>query len=750
MPSLRTRLLPVRVAVLFATLLATTVALLTAAPSAVFAADIGPAGRWEGAIKIPGAELGVIVDLAVGKDGAWNGDIDIPLQGAKDLALADVKVEAQAIRFSISGVPGTPTFQGKLAPDGQSIAGDFTQGGASFPFTLARKGEAAVAAKKGVEELLGGFDAFVEAQMKEWKVPGVAIAIVKDGKVVLERGYGQRDVKGALAVDAATLFAIGSSTKAFTALDLALLVDEGKLEWDKPVVSYMPDFKLQDETATKLMTPRDLLTHRSGLPRHDLMWYGSNATREEMYGRLQYLQPSASVRNRFQYQNLMVMTAGILAGELTGTTWEAFTRERILVPLGMESTVFSAPDAEKSGNLSKPYELKKDTEELTEMAYRDVRALGPAGTIYSSANDMADWLRLQLGDGTLDGKRIVSATQLAETHKPQMVAESPFVYPEKPIVLYGLGWFVQPYRGHARIHHGGNIDGFSAMVSLMPDENAGAVILTNLNGNPLAMILADAIHDRLLELEPIDWSGRFKARREQGKATGEGVGEGAGRGAPDGDEALAPACGLRGRVRAPGLRRADDHRLGQAGSADDDLQRLQAGACALALRRLPRHGERPEGRARRLRRQPEGGHRDDHHTPGDVGRPDRLHAQAAGRNVRGRVPRPIRRRVCAGPADDHDLAARQDARRDYPRPADLRADPVQGNGVHSQGDEGLQRPLRREGREDDRRDLHPAGRGVRGEAEVGREARAATPREREPRRAPGNARCRALPHTNDA
>jgi len=518
MPSLRTRLLPVRVAVLFATLLATTVALLTAAPSAVYAADIGPAGRWEGAIKIPGAELGVIVDLAVGKDGAWNGDIDIPLQGAKDLALADVKVEAEAIRFSISGVPGTPTFQGKLAPDGQSIAGDFTQGGASFPFTLARKGEAAVAAKKGVEELLGGFDAFVEAQMKEWKVPGVAIAIVKDGKVVLERGYGQRDVKGALAVDAATLFAIGSSTKAFTALDLALLVDEGKLEWDKPVVSYMPDFKLQDETATKLMTPRDLLTHRSGLPRHDLMWYGSNATREEMYGRLQYLQPSASVRNRFQYQNLMVMTAGILAGELTGTTWEAFTRERILVPLGMESTVFSVPDAEKSGNVSKPYELKGDAEELTEMAYRDVQALGPAGTIFSSANDMAEWLKLQLGDGTLDGKPIVSGAQLAEMHKPQMVAESPFVFPENPIVLYGLGWFVQPYRGHARIHHGGNIDGFSAMVSLMPDENAGAVILTNLNGNPLPMILSDAIHDRLAELEPVDWSGRYKARREQMKA----------------------------------------------------------------------------------------------------------------------------------------------------------------------------------------------------------------------------------------
>ena len=520
MPSPCFRLPVVRLAALVALVLALALAApaVAAAEASAASAGSGPAGHWEGAIKLPGTELGVLVDLALGKDGAWTGDIDIPLQGAKDLALADVTVDGDQVGFAIAGVPGAPTFQGTIAADGQSIAGQFTQAGANFPFTLARKGEAAVAAKKSAEELLAGFDAFVEAQMKEWKVPGVAIAIVKDGKVVLERGYGQRDVKAAQPVDANTLFAIGSSTKAFTALDLALLVDEGKLEWDTPVLTYLPDFKLQDETATRLMTPRDLVTHRSGLPRHDLMWYGSGFTRKEMYERLQYLQPSASVRSRFQYQNLMFMTAGMLAGELAGTTWEAFTRERLLVPLGMESSVFSVPDAAKSGNISKPYELKKDTDEPAEMAYRDVQALGPAGTIFSSANDMAQWLKLQLGDGTLDGQRIVSAAQLAETHKPQMVGETPFVFPENPTVLYGLGWFVQPYRGHARIHHGGNIDGFSAMVSLMPDENAGAVILTNLNGSPLAMILADAIHDRLLELEPVDWSARFKARREQGKA----------------------------------------------------------------------------------------------------------------------------------------------------------------------------------------------------------------------------------------
>nr|MCU0254751.1 beta-lactamase family protein [Acidobacteriota bacterium] len=420
----------------------------------------GPAGHWEGAIELPGTELGVVVDLAPGPGGAWRGEIDIPLQGAKDLALADVTVEGDAISFAIAGVPGAPTFSGTLSADGQSIAGQFVQAGANFPFQLSRKGEATLSGKKSAIQRLDGFDAFVEAQMKEWNVPGVAVAIVVDGKVVLERGYGQRDVKAGLPVDAHTLFAIGSSTKAFTALDLAILVDEGKLDWDQPVTSYLPDFKMQDETATKLMTPKDLVTHRSGLPRHDLMWYGSDATREQMFAGLQYLQPSASIRNRFQYQNLMFMTAGILAGRLAGTSWEAFTRERILGPLGMESTVFALEDAAKTGNVSKPYEQKKETKELAEMAYRDIREVGPAGAIFSSAHDMAEWVRFQLGDGTRDGTAVVSATQLAETHKPQMVGETPFVFPENPIVLYGLGWFIQPYRGHARIHHGGNIDGF--------------------------------------------------------------------------------------------------------------------------------------------------------------------------------------------------------------------------------------------------------------------------------------------------
>lgn len=506
-------LLPLRRFVPLATIVPLAVVIAAAA-----AAPPPPSGRWEGSIQLPGTELAVIVDLAAAEDGSLSGDIDIPLQGAKDLALSGITVDGDRVEFAIAGIPGDPRFAGTLVEDGRSIVGDFTQGGASYPFMLKRTGEAQVSRRKSVEELLAGFDAFVAEQMKVWKVPGLALAIVKDGKVVLERGYGQRDVAAGLPADSETLFAIGSSTKAFTALDLAILVDEGKLAWDEPVTSYMPDFALQDETATGLMTPRDLLTHRSGLPRHDLMWYGSSATRAEMYERLRHLAPSASIRNRFQYQNLMYMTAGLLVERLTGAPWETFTKERILAPLGMESTVFSVPDAQASGKIAKPYELEEETETLAEMKYRDIQALGPAGTIYSSANDMAAWLLLQLGDGARGETRIVTAAQLAETHKPQTVGESPFVFPEKPIVLYGMGWFVQPYRGHARIHHGGNIDGFSAMVSLMPDENAGAVILANLNGTPLPMILADAIHDRLLEEEPIDWSGRFAARRDQVKA----------------------------------------------------------------------------------------------------------------------------------------------------------------------------------------------------------------------------------------
>src|ERR1700733_11036066 len=176
---------------------------------------------------------------------------------------------------------------------------------------------------------LDGFDAFANNELRDWKCDGFAIAIVQDGKVILSKGYGLRDVKKNLPVTEKTLFAIGSSTKSFTVTSLGVLVDQGKLDWDKPVRQYLPDFQLMDETVTERMTPRDLVTHRSGLPRHDLMWYAAPFTREEIYNRLRYLEPSKDFRASFQYQNLMFMTAGYLAGRVAGSSWESVVKSRI-------------------------------------------------------------------------------------------------------------------------------------------------------------------------------------------------------------------------------------------------------------------------------------------------------------------------------------------------------------------------------------------------------------------------------------
>src|SRR5580698_4158474 len=195
---------------------------------------------------------------------------------------------------------------------------------------------------------LNGFDDFANQALRDWKCDGFAIAVIQDGQVILSKGYGLRNVKRNLPVTTKTLFAIGSSTKSFTVSAMGALVDQGKLDWDKPVRDYLPDFKMWDPFATERMTPRDLVTHRSGLPRHDLMWYSSPFSREEIFNRLRYLEPNKDFRTTFQYQNLMFMTAGYLAGHVAGMSWEQLVHNTIFEPLGMTGSNFSVVDSQKT------------------------------------------------------------------------------------------------------------------------------------------------------------------------------------------------------------------------------------------------------------------------------------------------------------------------------------------------------------------------------------------------------------------
>jgi len=261
------------------------VLLAAAAAMAFSAVDVpSPQGRWQGAIDLPGQKLDVLVRISAGEGGVWSGGIDIPAQGARNLPLGGFDVARGSVRFSITGIPGDPTFRGTLAADGATLAGEFTQGGQTFQFRLARAADTAVSSAK-VLDGFDAFDSFVDGALKTWNVPGLAVAIIKDGEVVLAKGYGLRDVKRNLPVTPDTLFAIGSATKAFTVMSLGVLVDDGKLDWDTPVHAYLPAFALQDQCASAGMTPRDLVTHRSGLPRHDLVWYNATLTRAELFER---------------------------------------------------------------------------------------------------------------------------------------------------------------------------------------------------------------------------------------------------------------------------------------------------------------------------------------------------------------------------------------------------------------------------------------------------------------------------------
>ena len=495
--SIRTRIL------LFCTLLVVAVT--------VGATDPEVSGHWEGTIQAPGEPLEVMVDLVPGPEGL-GGTISIPRQGARDLPLERVELTGRELRFAISGVPGEPEFAGTVTPAGGRVEGTFTQGGATLPFSLERSKAPSARAAEALEDL----EALVERALEDFVVPSVAIAVVVDGETILSNGYGTRDVAEGLPATSQTLYAIGSSTKAFTALALGSLVDEGVVDWDTPVVDLLPEFRLADDHTTLHLTVRDLLTHRSGLPRHDLVWYNAPYNRQDLVQRLRFLEPFRDLREEWAYQNLMYLTAGVVLEELTATPWEQSVRERLLEPLGMDRSNFSVDVSREDPDHALPY--REEDGDLVEIPFRAITTMGPAGSINSTADDMARWLQLQLGSGQVDKGRVVSELVVRETHTPQMTLGR---YPEDTQLLltsYGLGWFLHSYRGHYQVEHGGNIDGFSALVTLMPLDGCGVVVLSNANATPLPRLLTRHILDRLLDLEPHPWLQEALEKRRLAEA----------------------------------------------------------------------------------------------------------------------------------------------------------------------------------------------------------------------------------------
>jgi CubicO group peptidase (beta-lactamase class C family) len=370
----------------------------------------------------------------------------------------------------------------------------------------------------------------------DWEVPGLAIAVVKDGETVFAEGYGVTTLGGAEAVDADTLFAIGSTTKAMTAALLGTAVDAGNLDWDDRVVDHLPAFRLHDPWVTRELTVRDLLTHRAGLGNADLLWYGAARSRAEIVEKLALVEPAYSMRDGFIYQNVMYIVAGELAAAIGGTTWEELLATRLFEPLGMTRTRPTLGQTATLSNVARPHDEVPDGaggERLAVIENASVDAAGPAGSVWSSVSDMSRWIRMLLAEGAVGERRVLSQDTVAELFEPQAFVDIATYYPAVEIIdprwmTYGLGWFQLDYRGHAVQFHTGSIDGMAAIVGLVPEQDLGVVVLENRDHAECRHALMWKVIDLWAgDLEGRDWSAELRelyagvaereeeARREQ-------------------------------------------------------------------------------------------------------------------------------------------------------------------------------------------------------------------------------------------
>jgi CubicO group peptidase (beta-lactamase class C family) len=352
---------------------------------------------------------------------------------------------------------------------------------------------------------------FVAEQLAVWEVPGCAVAAVRDGRVELAGGWGLRDRAAGLPVTQDTLFAIGSATKAFTATSVGALVDEGLLEWDRPLRDYVPGVRLHDPFVSDRLTIVDLLSHRSGLPRHDLTWIGQpDRSRADIVRALRFLPLSSDLRQEFQYCNLGYAAAGYVVDALSGTSWEDFVRGRLLEPLGMRRTTLSVTEMLADDDHAAAYTRRDRV--IVEVPQRPLPAMAPAGAINSSAADMARWLLAQLAGGQLDGATVMSPATAKRQLTPHMLMPGPGEMPGLSQDAYGLGWAIGRYREHKVAMHSGGIDGFQTHCILLPDDGIGVAVLTNTSASLMHLVVACRVLDELLGAEPLDVFSFVKPR----------------------------------------------------------------------------------------------------------------------------------------------------------------------------------------------------------------------------------------------
>lgn len=349
--------------------------------------------------------------------------------------------------------------------------------------------------------------------MADWKVPGAALAVVRSGKVALTRAYGQRDVEAELPMTPATQFVICSITKSFTATAAALLHHEGKLDWHKPVRDYLPEFRLSDPVATERVTIIDLLCHRSGLPRHDWVHEASDHTPAELLEPMRHLELSADIRSTFQYNNLCYNVAGLIIERLGGQSYEAFIRTRLTDRLAM-TVGFNLDDLEAAAEPARPYMMHAQDDRRLPALRLPIRTIA-SGAMTSSVADFANWMRLHLAKGELDGERLLPAALVDELHASRVYVTSQSPFAEFGEQHYGLGFRRTSYRGDRTVWHGGGWIGWNTLMTLLPDFGIGVAVFTNRSPSAVTETLTYHIVDRLRGRQPVEWRERFRKRREE-------------------------------------------------------------------------------------------------------------------------------------------------------------------------------------------------------------------------------------------
>jgi len=355
---------------------------------------------------------------------------------------------------------------------------------------------------------LDGLDAYIIKAMRDWEVPGLAIGVVRGDTIVLAKGYGTRSVGRPDPIDEHTVFAIGSATKAFTSTLAAMMVAEGKMRWDEPATTHLPSLQLYDPYASRELTLRDLLAHRTGLPRADFLWHAHAFDRAEILRRLRFLQPASSLRSRFSYSNIGYLAAGEAVATAAGSSWDDLIRDRVFVPLGMNETTTSLRAVTDRDNIAIPHDTSGKA-----ISWLDAANIAPAGAITSTVSDMLKWVRFHVSEGKIGERQIVTPAALRETRTAQQLvplgAGARQLTPYTNFLSYGMGWYISDHRGRVLHSHGGNIDGMSAHVALVPEERAGLVVLTNRESSPLSTVVMFRAVDALIGAQPRDWSAEY-------------------------------------------------------------------------------------------------------------------------------------------------------------------------------------------------------------------------------------------------